>query len=125
MTASLYFAGLQNIHKHKCFNIERMQILQRCILYILINNLLRALKQQNSIGWDQWFKGRRAITWGEMYNHDIKQITLISTQTRGKFSADKWGITILNITWQYIIESWLIRNNIEHKSTKNKINRQK
>ena len=32
--------------------------------------LKKAVKDQNNIGWGQWFQGRISIKWGELYNGD-------------------------------------------------------
>jgi hypothetical protein len=35
--------------------------------------LINATKNQNQIGWDQWFNGCITKLWGEIYNHDLSR----------------------------------------------------
>jgi hypothetical protein len=46
-------------------------------------------------------------------------------QSGERLTSDKWGKTVLNITWQYVIESWIIRNENEHEINGNQTYRQK
>jgi hypothetical protein len=41
-------------------------------------HLKQALIDQQNIGWDQWFRGRISIKWGELYNHDILKPNILS-----------------------------------------------
>jgi hypothetical protein len=61
-----------------------------------------------------------------MYNHDLSRKNIItSPQSSERLNSDKWGNTVLNITWQYVIESWIIRNENEHEVNTNHTHRQK
>jgi hypothetical protein len=89
-------------------------------------HLIKAVTQQNKIGWDQWFNGRIAITWGEMYNHDLRcKATIITPQNGERLNSVKRGKTMLNLTWQFVIECWITRNESEHELNGNHIQRQK
>jgi hypothetical protein len=73
-------------------------------------HLLRAINDQNKIGWDQWFRGRNITKWGELYNFDIQ-----SPNTLIKFpSTDRWGKEIIKITFQFVMECWYTRNTNKH-----------
>jgi hypothetical protein len=73
-------------------------------------DLLRAVEEQNTIGWDQWFRGRISRTWGELYNHDIAKPNILIRRP----SALRWGREIISATFNFTIESWYARNEMEH-----------
>jgi RNase H len=74
--------------------------------------LIDAIQAQHQIGWDNLFKGRLSIQWATMYNFVIN-----NTDHGLKFpTAEKWGSKILEIIWQFVLNCWTIRNNIEHDS---------
>jgi hypothetical protein len=50
------------------------------------------------------------MQWATMYNYVIN-----NTNHGLKFpTAEKWGIKIIEITWQFVLNCWNIRNNVEH-----------
>jgi hypothetical protein len=76
------------------------------------NTLKQAVQEQNTIGWEHWFKGRLSMLWGTLYNHDIK------TKNHGirNQTAEKWGKHIVNMNWDFMLEAWTIRIELEHCS---------
>jgi hypothetical protein len=73
--------------------------------------LLRtALKEQNQIGWDHWFKGRISNKWAELY---IQNLMLHEHPTRNA-SIERWGAKIIKLTFHYVLDAWQTRNDIEH-----------
>jgi hypothetical protein len=81
--------------------------------------LIRAVLEQEELGWDQWFCGRSTISWGELYNHDIK------TNPNTKKTADKWGTDIISLAWEFTLSAWFARNNVEHDNDNNPVLRSK
>jgi hypothetical protein len=78
-------------------------------------------RAQAKIGWDNFIKGRIAMTWGELYNHDIQHST-----TQLKFmNAERWGREIVRINWKYITNMWRVRNKEEYNDTDKKNNASK
>jgi hypothetical protein len=74
--------------------------------------LIDAIEAQHRIGWDNFFKGRLSIQWATMYNHVIN-----NTHHGLKHpTSEKWGGKIIEITWQFVLNCWTIRNGIEHDS---------
>jgi hypothetical protein len=78
-------------------------------------HLKQAVISQTDIGWDQWFRGRISILWGELYNYDKDHSNIPLYNP----SASKWGKSVIEETWKFILESWEIRNTIEHDSDGN------
>jgi hypothetical protein len=83
--------------------------------------LQQAVKEQTSIGWDQWFRGRITRKWGELYNYDIKTPNIIIRRP----SALKWGQTINCLNFKFVLEAWHARNENEHDTHGDPILRQK
>jgi hypothetical protein len=74
--------------------------------------LLKAIQAQQEIGWDHFFKGRLSMHWAYMYNYILENTDHgLKHQT-----AEKWGEKIIEITWQFVLNCWNIRNGIEHDS---------
>jgi hypothetical protein len=74
--------------------------------------LKRAVSEQTAIGWDHWFKGRLTMEWATLYNHDLE------TANHGmrNQTAEKWGKTIVSMTWDFVLGAWKTRNDIEHST---------
>jgi hypothetical protein len=83
--------------------------------------LKKTVATQSKIGWDQWFRGRISIQWGEMYNNDIANPPFPLYRP----SAARWGKQIIKATWNFVLNSWQIRNNIEHDNDGEPIKRSK
>jgi hypothetical protein len=66
---------------------------------------------QHSIGWEQFFKGRLHISWGEMYNFDTTK-PLDPSQRR--MDADTWGSKLVQLVWTFVLDMWFARNASEH-----------
>jgi hypothetical protein len=84
-------------------------------------SLREAVRNQTNLGWDQWFRGRIMILWGELYNNDISKTNVLIERP----SALQWGRTIVTQTFQYVLDSWYIRNKCEHDFLGNPIGRKK
>jgi ribonuclease HI/Zn finger protein HypA/HybF involved in hydrogenase expression len=81
-------------------------------------HLKQAYNFQSTIGWEQMFRGRFDIAWGEMYNHDC---TMQKTYPQARhMDAETWGSKLLNIIWEFVLESWFARNETEHNLNNNK-----
>jgi hypothetical protein len=83
--------------------------------------LKETVLSQNRIGWENWFKGRISIKWGELYNNDIENPPFPLFRP----SANRWGKKLIIDTWNFVLESWQIRNNAEHDKAGDPIKRQK
>jgi hypothetical protein len=72
--------------------------------------LVAATKAQKNIGWDNFFKGRLSEKWTFVYNY------ILETTDHGLKhpTAEKWGEKIFEITWQFVLNCWNIRNGIKH-----------
>jgi hypothetical protein len=74
--------------------------------------LLKAISEQEAIGWRQFIRGRMSITWRELIkdrltHNDIANIT-----------AEKWGNQIAFINWKHILRLWHLRNKEVHGEQK-------
>jgi hypothetical protein len=81
-------------------------------------HLKQAYAFQHDIGWEQIFRGRLDIAWGEMYNHDCTMTKNIIPKQSA--DAETWGSKMLNIIWSFVLESWFARNEVEHNLNNNK-----
>jgi hypothetical protein len=83
--------------------------------------LIRAFEDQEAIGWDQWFKGRLAKSWGAVYEFDLAHLDhRIPLQT-----PQKWVKTIITDIFEFDLQSWSIRNDIEHGVNEDPLARRK
>jgi hypothetical protein len=72
--------------------------------------LIEAYKEQTTIGWDQFLKGRLSIKWGETYNKYKEK-----EKTKKKYvDAEKWGKDIIVVSWKFFLDIWRERNDNEH-----------
>jgi hypothetical protein len=85
------------------------------------DTLRKAVQEQTSIGWDQWFRGRISRTWGELYNSEIQKPNILTY----KPSALKWGRSVISETFKFVLDSWNTRNKQEHDTHGDPITRQK
>ena len=73
--------------------------------------LTKAYKEQNTIGWDHFIRGRLTSLWGRFINHDIhaqyQQNMPINNNYR---SAEAWGKKLVVIIWTHVTKIWEIRN---------------
>jgi hypothetical protein len=83
--------------------------------------LKQAIEDQEKIGWDQWFKGRISLKWGELYNEDIKKPNILITRP----SSLRWGRSVILETIKFMLEVWQIRNMSEHDMLGNQNERRK
>jgi hypothetical protein len=83
--------------------------------------LKKAITEQTAIGWEHWFKGRLTSSWGILYNHDL------NTTNHGirNQSAEKWSRKIIDLNWDFFLQAWNIRNEIEHSTDGDQIRNQK
>jgi ribonuclease HI len=77
--------------------------------------LLKAYNFQKSIGWEQILKGRFDFSWGEMYNYEQQQ-TINQNQNPNSrtLTAESWGAKIITLLWNFVLDIWFCRNDIEH-----------
>jgi hypothetical protein len=84
-------------------------------------HLVKAIGEQEKLGWSQWFRGRITKSWGDLYNHDISKPNNLV-----KFpSANRWGKEIISLTLSFVLECWKERNLKEHEMETNPISRKK
>jgi RNase H len=84
--------------------------------------LKQAVKFQKDIGIENIFKGRLHIAWGEMYNHSHS--TGPPSDNR-KLLAESWGMKIVTLIWDFVLEMWFSRNETEHNLESNTVEIQK
>jgi hypothetical protein len=60
-------------------------------------------------------------SWGILYNHDL------NTTNHGirNQSAEKWSRKIIDLNWDFFLQAWNIRNEIEHSTDGDQIRNQK
>jgi hypothetical protein len=72
--------------------------------------LIKAAREQQLIGWDNWMKGRWSSEWATLFNYNITTI-----DSGIKFnSSEKWAKDLILLTWEFLHEIWLERNKCEH-----------
>jgi predicted RNA-binding Zn-ribbon protein involved in translation (DUF1610 family) len=81
--------------------------------------LRKAYNFQTTIGWEQLFKGRIDIRWGEMFNHEKQQQTYKQQSTKYATDTETWGSKIIILTWQIVLDCWFARNEVEHNLGEN------
>jgi hypothetical protein len=73
------------------------------------DTLRSAYMFQHEIGWEQFFKGRLHIAWGEMHNHTQHHVS-----QNHPMDAETWGSKIISLMWKFVLEMWFARNETEH-----------
>jgi hypothetical protein len=84
-------------------------------------SLISAIKQQNNIGWDHFVRGRIAIEWGALINRQLKEKKIPSEE----MDAETWGAKMISINWKYVLEMWKLRNDEEHGTDAETIEKKK
>jgi len=79
-----------------------------------------AIEEQNSIGWDQFFKGRITKKWSEIQQKVYSKINAErkkqnKTPLSKAFSGQWWAAKVINQVVYYSLNAWQIRNNHLHK----------
>jgi DNA-directed RNA polymerase subunit M/transcription elongation factor TFIIS len=73
--------------------------------------LKKAYTFQQSIGWENFFKGRLDIAWGEMYNYE--KSTSVSNNNGNTMDTETWESKMLDIIWNFytrnVVRSKFIR----------------
>jgi hypothetical protein len=64
----------------------------------------RAEGMQEKIGWQQFIRGKISIQWGKVIR------THLETQGIKSITAEKWGSTLLQINWKFMLALWTLRN---------------
>lgn len=72
--------------------------------------LQKAYSVQEDIGWEEWYKGRISIQWRNLYEHDLQT----SNHNMSHQTPERWATNLILITWRFFLDSWSIRNDIEH-----------
>jgi hypothetical protein len=72
--------------------------------------LIKAVQQQQNIGWKHWFYGRHSSTWGQLFNHEIDK----RQPGANHITAETWDRDLILLTWNFAHEMWINRNKIEH-----------
>jgi hypothetical protein len=80
--------------------------------------LKAAVHSQTKIGWNNFIKGRMSKKWCTLYNDD-KQYTILGDPKLP--TSDIWARDIINITWNYVLNTWYCRNNVEHQKDLNNV----
>jgi hypothetical protein len=84
-------------------------------------SLSNTIREQEIIGWDNFIKGQIAMTWFELYNHDIQHSTL----QLNHMNAERWGREIVWINWKCMTNTWRVRNKEEYDDKDKKTNANK
>jgi hypothetical protein len=74
------------------------------------STLKKAIEEQEEIGWDHFIKGRISQTWSCLYQYDIET----KEHNQKYVTVEKWDKEIVRIGWDFVLEAWSHRNNIEH-----------
>jgi hypothetical protein len=77
------------------------------------------VQAQHKIGRNNFIKGRISSKWSKLYIQDRQQNL---DETRKLPIAEIWVRDIINITWNYVLNTWYSRNNTEHQKDKDDIN---
>jgi hypothetical protein len=88
-------------------------------------SLALAFVEQSNIGWDQWFKGKLSKKWKDVYEHDLHHGILQTNNHPRVIAAEVWATNIIYRTWEYVRNSWQIRNDSEHGNNTDPIATQK
>jgi hypothetical protein len=75
-------------------------------------DIQKAIKQQDDIGWRHFIRGRLTIEWGNLINSHLESNNI------KPYNAEKWGATLLEINWKYILKIWRQRCEDVHGITK-------
>jgi hypothetical protein len=114
----IHYIGLWS-NQRECVTVDEIALEASQTLKMMINH-------QTKLGWDQWFYGRLSIHWGEMYKYDRTHSTKIIRESNTRpMSTVKWGISLIEMGWQFLIVTWIHRNNEEHNSNNNPDKRKK
>lgn len=84
------------------------QIIQSTV--IQNNALQEAIQEQNKIGWQHVFRGRISNKFQQMVNE--RRDSALST-----YESNKWTIAIIHTLWNFVSDSWDIRNKYLHGET--------
>jgi hypothetical protein len=68
-----------------------------------------ATQDQDSIGWDQFLRGRVSKLW-----EDAQERWLVRIATKWKRSSSLWLTRLLLVTWEVSFAAWDFRNKILH-----------
>ena len=68
-----------------------------------IDEVEKAVKTQNDIGWRNMIRGRLAIEWRDIMDSYIKHKKIT------KYNAEEWGSTLNEINWKNILSMWQLR----------------
>jgi hypothetical protein len=79
-----------------------------------------AIKEQNTIGWDQFFKGRITEKWSEIQQKVYSKINAERKKQNKPplskaFSGQWWAAKVIKQVVYYSLNAWQIRNNHLHK----------
>jgi hypothetical protein len=74
------------------------------------STLIRVCKQQQTLGWEQWFKGRLLLEWSYLRNHEIHH----KNTGLQHATSEKWAIDTILIWLTFVYEIWKMRNKHEH-----------
>jgi hypothetical protein len=72
--------------------------------------LERAYRNQTTIGWRHFVRGRMANEWAELIKF---QLSAQSIDTK-VMSVERWGVQVISINWHSVLTSWEHRNTVEH-----------
>jgi hypothetical protein len=68
----------------------------------------RAELLQHRIGWRQFIRGRTPIQWDNIISTHLDQQGIKS------ISAERWGATLIEINWRFVLSMWALRNDVQH-----------
>jgi hypothetical protein len=71
----------------------------------------QAVEAQHTIGWGHFLKGRIASKWKELYAEASRSVRNHPTRLP---SPDLWGTQIIYLTFNFVLDIWYSRNEVEH-----------
>jgi hypothetical protein len=75
--------------------------------------LTRAYKNQTTIGWHHFVRGRIAQDWADLIDHELE-----SNDIEAKvMTTTRWGARMITICWSKVLTLWDTRNTSEHGET--------
>jgi ribonuclease HI len=71
----------------------------------------KVINKQHAIGWRHFIRGRVSLDWGYLINNHLDSAQI------SNINAEKWGVDLLRINWQFILKLWRARCEELHGKT--------
>jgi hypothetical protein len=73
--------------------------------------ITKVINKQHAIGWRLFIRGRLSLDWGYLINNHLDSAQI------SNINAEKWGVDLLRINWQFILKIWCARCEELHGKT--------